>query len=273
MNKTFFFMAGLPRSGSTLLSSILNQNPDIYSGPQTDFPKMMMGLYHEIQRSESFASGYNPEGYVNLMRQVLNNFYFNVDKKYVIDKNRTWGTIDNIKLLDLLSEDVKIICPVRPILEILASFVKLASKNPNNFIDKKLGDIPAGYYRPINDARCDTLMADNDSLQHSIFSISTALLPEHRHKFHFVEYKDLVSNPDQSINEIYDFLDIPKFKHNFNNLKWKEMPNEFNVFGIPNMHSVRSTLKPSQTDTSILSDYAKGKYANALDFLNPILKL
>jgi len=116
-------------------------------------------------------------------------------------------------------------------------------------------------------------MADNDSLQHSIFSISTALLPEHRHKFHFVEYKDLVSNPDQSINEIYDFLDIPKFKHNFNNLKWKEMPNEFNVFGIPNMHSVRSTLKPSQTDTSILSDYTKGKYANTLDFLNPILKL
>jgi hypothetical protein len=88
-----------------------------------------------------------------------------------------------------------------------------------------------------------------------------------------VEYKDLVSNPDQSINEIYDFLDIPKFKHNFNNLKWKEMPNEFNVFGIPNMHSVRSTLKPSQTDTSILSDYTKGKYANTLDFLNPILKL
>lgn len=27
LNKNFYFMAGLPRSGSTLLSSILNQNP------------------------------------------------------------------------------------------------------------------------------------------------------------------------------------------------------------------------------------------------------
>lgn len=266
-------MAGLPRSGSTLLSAILNQNPDIYSGAQTDFNRIMLNIYHETQRSESFASGYNPEGYVNLMRQVLNNFYFNVDKKYVIDKNRTWGTIDNIKLLDLLSNDVKIICPVRPILEILASFVELASKNPNNFIDRKIKDIPAGYYRPINDARCDVLMADNDSLQHSIFSIATALLPEHRHKFHFVKYEDLVSSPDQSMNKIYDFLNIPKFKHNFNNLKWNEMPNEVNVFGISNMHSVKPTLKHSQTDTSILSDYVKGKYNNALDFLNPILKL
>ena len=33
--KTFYFMTGLPRSGSTLLSSILNQNPKFYSGPSS----------------------------------------------------------------------------------------------------------------------------------------------------------------------------------------------------------------------------------------------
>ena len=33
MTKKFYFMAGLPRSGSTLLSAILNQNPVFYSGP------------------------------------------------------------------------------------------------------------------------------------------------------------------------------------------------------------------------------------------------
>jgi hypothetical protein len=51
------------------------------------------------------------------------------------------------------------------------------------------------------------------------------------------------------------------------------MPNETNVFGIPNMHSVQSTLKPSNIDISILSDYAKVKYSNALDILNPIVKI
>jgi hypothetical protein len=234
---------------------------------------MMLSIYHETQKSESFVSGYNPDGYVNLMRQVLNNFYFNVDKKYVIDKNRTWGTIDNIKLLDLLNTDVKIICPVRPILEILASFVQLAKNNPNNFIDKKIKNIPSGYYRTIDDARCDLLMADEEGLQHNIFSLATALQPEHRHKFHFVLYKDLVFNPHKSIDEIYDFLNIPKFKHDFSNLKWEQMPNEENVFGISNMHAVNPTLKFSQTNVSILSKYIKGKYANALDFLYPVIKI
>jgi sulfotransferase len=273
MDKTYFFMAGLPRSGSTLLSSILNQNPDIYSGPQTDFPRMMLSMYHETQRSESFQSGYNTEGYVNLMRQIPNNFYANIDRKIIIDKNRTWGTIDNIKLLDLLSDNVKIICPVRPILEILASFVRLAENNPNNFIDKRIKDIPSGYYRSLNDARCDLLMSDEEGLEHNIFSLASALQPEHRKKFHFVLYKDLVTKPKESISSIYDFLEIPRFEHNFNNLKWEKMPNETNVFGIPNMHSVQSTLKPSNIDISILSDYAKVKYSNALDILNPIVKI
>lgn len=273
MDKTFFFMAGLPRSGSTLLSAILNQNPDIYVGPQTDFARMMLAMYQEIQRSESAQSGYNPEGFLNVMKQVPSSFYFNINKKYIIDKNRTWGTIDNIKLLDLLSNDVKIICPVRPILEILASFVRLAESNPNNFIDKGLPDIPAGYYRSKNDARCDLLMAHDQNLEHDIFSLASALQPEHAHKFHFVVYEDLVSNPSKTIEAVYEFLGIPKHNHNFQNLRWIKMPNEDVVFGIPNMHSVASKLKPSNTDISILSDYVKAKYQNALDFLKPVVDL
>ena len=273
MDKTYFFMAGLPRSGSTLLSSILNQNPDIYSGPQTTFPNMMLSMYHETQKSESFQSGYNIDGYVNLMKQIPNNFYFNVNKKYIIDKNRNWGTIDNIKLLDLLSDNVKIICPVRPILEILTSFINLAQENSNNWIDKKILDIPSGYYRSLNDARCDVLMSDENSISHNIFSLATALQPEHRKKFHFIRYKDLISNPKETIDAVYDFFEIKKFKHQFENLKWEKMPNEENFFGIKNMHHVEPTIKSSKTDISILSEYAKNKYKNTLDFLSPVVKI
>ena len=51
------------------------------------------------------------------------------------------------------------------------------------------------------------------------------------------------------------------------------MPNEENVFGMANMHSIKSSLKPSQTDVSILSEYAKAKYGNALNFLAPVVKI
>lgn len=273
MGKTYFFMAGLPRSGSTLLSAILNQNPDIYSGPQTDFPRMMLAVYHQTQISESFNSGYNSEGYVNLLRKMPDNFYINTDKKYIIDKNRSWATLDNIKLLDLLSQNVKIICPVRPILEILASFVRLAEKNPDNFIDKKIKNIPAGYYRTLNDARCDLLMSDEETLQHNIFSLASVLQPQHSKKFHFIRYSDLISKPQTTLETLYDFLEIEQFTHSFENLKWESMPNESKVFGMSNLHFVNPRLKASQTDISILSDYVRTKYANALDFLSPVIKI
>ena len=234
---------------------------------------MMISIFNENQNSESYAAGFNHEGYLNLMQQVLNNFYANIDKKIIIDKNRIWGTKDNIGLLDLLSDNVKIICPVRPILEILASFVQLANDNPNNWIDKKIQNIPSGRYRPLNDARCDFIMTDTEVLQHNIFALASVLQPEHFHKFHFVRYEDLVLKPKESIDKIYNFLEIPKFEHNFNKLEWEQMPNEENVYGMSNQHLVHPKLQFSKTDTSILSDYVKQKYSNTLDFLSPVIKL
>jgi sulfotransferase len=267
MDKTFFFMAGLPRSGSTLLSSILNQNPDIYVSPQNDLPRMMFALYQEMQVSEPYWSGFNPQGFENLMRRVPDNFYENVDKKYIIDKNRAWGTPDNLQLANLITKDVKIIAPVRPILEILASFIRLAEKNPNNFIDRMVGSYPASQYRPLNDARCDALMAGDKDLERNILSIASATKPEHKDKFHLVLYEDLATKPEQVIKGIYEFLGIPEFEHQFDNFKWEVMPNEANVFGIPDLHRVKPHLQPSDTDISILSDYVREKYGNALDFL------
>jgi len=241
MGKTFFFMAGLPRSGSTLLSAILNQNPDIYVTPSADTSFLMLSLFKTSQVSESFHSGFAPEGYRNIMARLPEAFYEHIDKPYIIDKNR----------------------------EVLASFVHLAEKNPDNFIDKFVRDYPVSQFRPKNDARCDAMMAANHHIESNIFSIASSLDPRHQGKFHFVAYADLVSKPAKVIDAIYDFLEIPKFQHTFENLRWPLMPNEAKVFGIPNMHKIRSKIDRSKTDTSILSDYVHRKYGHALDFIFP----
>jgi sulfotransferase len=269
MKKTFFFMAGLPRSGSTLLSAILNQNPDIYVTPTADTSILMLSLYRTSINLETFRSGYAPEGYKNIMAKLPEAFYEHIDKPYIIDKNRTWGIPENIECAKLFSDDIKIIAPVRPILEILASFVNLAEKNPNNFIDKFLYNYPVSQFRTINDARCDALMAADHQIELNIYSISTALDSEYTDKFHFVAYSDLVSKPEKVIEAIYDFLDIPKFEHTFNNLKWDLMPNEVEVYGMPTMHKIRPKIDASKTDISILSEYIQQKYAHTLDFIFP----
>jgi len=262
-------MAGLPRSGSTLLSAILNQNPDIYVTPSADTSFLILSLYKTSQVSESYHSGFAPEGYQNIMAKLPDAFYEHIDKPYIIDKNRIWGTPENIEIAELFASKVKIICPVRPILEILASFVNLTEKNPNNFIDKFVSDYPVSQFRIKNDARCDALMAANHQIELNIFSIASSLDPRHQSKFHFVAYADLVSKPSKVIDAIYDFLEIPKFNHRFENLHWPLMPNEAAVFGIPNMHKIRSKIDNSKTNTAILSEYVHRKYGHALDFIFP----
>ena len=54
LNKNFYFMAGLPRSGSTLLSSILNQNPRFYSGPSSPVVATMIALENQFSNDELF---------------------------------------------------------------------------------------------------------------------------------------------------------------------------------------------------------------------------
>ena len=41
MNHTYYFMAGLPRAGGTLLKSIIDQNPEIYAGPVSPVIELM----------------------------------------------------------------------------------------------------------------------------------------------------------------------------------------------------------------------------------------
>jgi sulfotransferase len=269
VDKTYFFMAGLPRSGSTLLSAILNQNPDIYVTPSADTSFLMLSLYKTSQISESYHSGFAPEGYKNIMAKLPNAFYEHIDKPYIIDKNRNWGTPENIEVAELFADKVKIICPVRPILEVLASFVWLAEKNPDNFIDKFVPDYPVSQFRPKNDARCDAMMAANHHIEANILSLASSLDPRHQGKFHFVAYDDLVSKPEKVIQALYKFLEIPEFPHKFENLKWPLMPNEASVYGIPNLHTIRSKIDKSKTKTSILSEYVHKKYGHVLDFIFP----
>jgi sulfotransferase len=270
MDKTFFFMAGLPRSGSSLLSAILNQNSEIYASPQTDLLQMMWILDQNIPSLESYRAGIKINDYQNVLRSVGNSFYASQTEKFIIDKNRGWSTPGNYHLAQLLNPNIKIIMPYRPILEILASFVGLARKYPNtNYIDRLMrqSDFYSLNYRSIDDARCDWLMRSNGEIDQAILGLSQVLIKPSN--LFLVKYDELVTNPEKIIHEIYLFLEIPLFKHTFNRIQSPNMrEQDNNTFGIPTLHEVRpvisnQSIKPSD----VLSDYVIEKYSNTFNFL------
>jgi sulfotransferase len=260
-------MGGLPRSGSTLLTAILNQHPEVYSSPQSDLINMYFSLQNEIYNSESWKSNLMVQGYQNTLDSLGNVLYSHIKKPIIIDKNRAWGTPGNQFVAEVLNKKPKTILMLRPISEVLSSFVKLAEKNPNNFIDDNITrqDFYVKYYKEKNDVRCDYLMRSNGEIDQSLLAIATLLTkPE---SCHLVWYDNFITNPQKTLSGIYQFLEIQDFKHNFSHIKQLDKHNDDLVFGIKDLHTISSSIKPSKTTETILSSYVLSKYKNVLDFI------
>jgi len=262
MDKIYHFLAGLPRSGNTLLSALLNQNPNIYSTPLSPLPTFMYDFSNTANTAEQAVR--NDENKIKseiFLSSFLDNFYKEVEKPVVIDREKSWGTPANLDLVKkYITPTPKIIFTVRDILEIIASFVKMdAQYLKNNAAD---ASYYIGNYRSPKDLVCEYLMALNGDIDKGLLSLASAFYPENKGMFHIVEYNDLVFNPDETMAKIYDFLEMPYYEHNFNKIEKVEQDND-EAIGLPkNLHDIRKSLSQSSTSLDILSDYIKHKYSN-----------
>lgn len=262
MNKTYHFLAGLPRSGNTLLSALLNQNPDIYSTPLSPLPTFMWEFANTCNTAEQVNR--NTENQIKaeiFLSSFMDNYYKEVQKPVVIDREKAWGTPANLNIIkQYITPTPKIIFTVRDILEIIASFVKMDAYYLKN------GAYNSNYYmanyRSEKDLVAEYLMEPNGDIGKGLLSLASAFYPENKGVFHIVEYKNLVFNPEETMAGIYDFLDMPHYEHNFKKIQKVETDND-EVLGLPkDLHDIRKSLSKSSTSTDILSDYIKHKYSN-----------
>ena len=88
--KKYYFIAGLHRSGATLLSSILNQNPRFYSGPLTPVLDIMKNIESSIPTFEYYISSPKPNSANKIISSIIENYYYDIDCPVIFDKNRDW---------------------------------------------------------------------------------------------------------------------------------------------------------------------------------------
>jgi sulfotransferase len=262
MDKTYHFLAGLPRSGNTLLSAILNQNPDIYSTPLSPIPGVMWSFFDSMENLENVNRSLdNQVKCQNFLNSFMDNFYKDVKKPIVIDREKMWGTPGNLALMkEYITATPKIIFTVRDILDIIASFVKMDA----DYIKRDV--INSNYfhnnYRSPKDTVAEHLMAPNGDIDKALLSLSSAFQPENKGMFHIVEYNDLVSKPEETMSGIYKFLELPEYQHNFKKIEKIEIYDDEAAGLSKNLHDVRKSISKSTTSSDILSDYIKHKYSN-----------
>ena len=245
MKYDYFMMAGLPRSGSTLLRSILNQNPTIYSGPISPSVELLYYTDKYFQESEMLLASPQPESCYNILSNIMDLFYEPILKKEgkskVIEFNR--AIPNNIeRFRTYIKEDVRIVCPVRSIPEILASFISLIHRNSDkiSFVDQYLIDKGIEVN---DDNRCDYLMSDYGIVGQALFALAQSFRRNEQNVLKIVEYDDLVERTDEVMGEVYDFWGLEKYQHSYENLENKYPENDLFQYNLEGMHTVGRTIK------------------------------
>lgn len=228
--KNYYFISGLPRSGSTLLSTILLQNPDFYAGissPLSMITENTVRVFSECENSTHI----NSERRVKTIQSLFEGYYSHLEQSTIFDTSRSWTR--NTSLLSSVFPNTKVLCCVRNIDEIVNSFEKLWATNPL-------------YYKQINDFTYSfNIFERSDEIYNrSIIPHYSSLkegVAKNQEMIHFVEYESLCKFPEKTMKDIYNFIGMDYYSHDFNDLNY-ENP-EFDLkSGIPNLHKIKPVV-------------------------------
>ena len=206
--KDIFFLSGLPRAGNTLFGSIMNQNPDVGVSANSICADMM-GELHMLKHTDIFKNYPDHKSFDNVAKKVFENYYKDWNYKYIIDR-APWGMPINLKFLKETRSNIKIIVLVRDIIEVLGSFIRWSQKESTSFINQ--------YGAKTIEEKCDMLMNKDGVIVKELIAIKHLVDQQSKELYHLIEYNNLVENPEKTIDGVYEFLNISKFKHSFTNL-------------------------------------------------------
>ncbi len=214
--------AGLPRSGITLLASMLNKDKDIYVTTSSPFVELLWRNY-SIWSEKTYAGELDTDNIrqakIPFLRGLTELYYSQLTSKpVVIDKRRSWQNITNIEMYrDVFGVLPKIICPVRRVVDIITSWKVLYEKNNKqwDYEDLKSNIFETGYYD---------------------LKEGYAKYPE---CFLLVDYDNLVDDPCEVMNQVYNFIGKEQPEQNFEVIESTESEGNH---GLTGLHTLRKEL-------------------------------
>lgn len=232
--KYYYFISGLPRSGSTLLSGILKQNPEFYAdiaspvqGIVNNTIDFMTGCENNLNLTENRRK--------NILLSIFEGYYKHLETSIIFDSSRGWTK--NTTLLLELFPYTKILCCVRDIPWIINSFEVINKKNPFY--------TPTLVKQECNDnvfSRSDSMMDKNGGVIAGpwiALQEGYAMNPE---MIYFVEYENLCKNPEKEMRTIYEFLKKPYYSHDFENVEYSN-ENFDRYCNLKDLHTVRRRVE------------------------------
>lgn len=241
-----FFQSSLPRSGSTLLQNILAQNPDFYTTPTSGLIELLYrsrGGFSESPEFKAQDENIMKAAFMGYCKGALEGYFKNItDKKFIVDKSRAWGV--NYNFLNNFYPDPKIVCMVRDLRDVFASFEKNYRKNPHI----NTGIVINGELKGTTVEKRVDHFAATPPLGLSLDWLKDIISQGIDKKILFIRYEDLVKNPQKELNRVYDFFQIYRFQHDFDNIEQITQEDD-RIHGPFGDHKIRKKLEPLKKDS------------------------
>jgi len=245
MIQNIFFQSSLPRAGSTLLQNIFAQRGDTYATPTDGTLELLYASRANYTESAEFKAqdaDLMKTAFMSFCKEGLFGYYNAItDKPYVVTKSRGW-TI-HYDFVDYFYPNPKMICMVRDIKDILCSLEKKYRANPDKQDPILNWSKMTGTNTP---KRVDAWLAQ-PPLGLVIERLIEIIRQGINKNIHFVKYEDLTMYPQTTMTDIYKYLEISDFKHDFDNVEQSTKEDD-TVYGIYGDHVIRKEVKPLKRD-------------------------
>lgn len=255
-DKEIFFINGMPRSGSTLLCNILAQNPEFHVTATSGLSEIVRGIHEFWKTSPIIKASETSEKQLRIIKDLFQSYHSDTDRPTIFNKSRAWaGMIELVE--NALNRPIKIITTTRDISSILASMEKLYRKEIKN-INSPFQSSPQ---MTTLEGRINVWAASDGLVGGTYNAILDAIYRGHRDKFHFVNYENLTKNPQDTMKDIYQFLDKPYYNHNFKNVQQYTKENDAE-HGFTDLHTIRPDIQPQINDSKIILGALYNKFGD-----------
>lgn len=213
------YCLGLPRTCSSVIMNILNENPRFFTTgtcPLPYFVDSCRNISNQVSEFIALDKDVLNDAYLNFLRQGFRGWFESMtDKPVVVSKSRVWAEYLNHTLA--LNPNSKYIYIIRDLRDIICSFESLLNKYPNIIVGDETHHFQHEPFEKRMELYCTDGMA-NLGRPLNILPHVMEVAQRHPDNFYILRHEDFNENPRGTFQSLYQFLGEEYFEHDFDNI-------------------------------------------------------
>jgi len=185
----------------------------------------------------------------SVLRGTFDNYYADIDVDVIFDTNRRWCA--DASVIAHLYPTSRIICCVRDPVDIVNSFEHLIRKNP------VAGTVICNNQNTTVFTRVPIIMAADGVVGYALNALRDAWYGPEKRRLIIMEYKDLASQPADTMYHLHNALSLPAFKYDFQHIQPIPGAKEFDrSLRLEGLHDLMLRVLPQRKDLILPPDIA-----------------